>query len=107
MGTPKSMILDTVKDLIERGKITTAQGNVLMVQMEGVRLIVNTVPRDVRAALNAAVKAGELGHLKKDGHKPEAYFHKNALDRAKEERGRVERSILGASRTVLVHHRDL
>lgn len=58
--------------------------NVAMIRMEGVRIIRGRVPACVRKELNAAVKAGALGHLKKDGLKPEAYFHPNAIDVAKE-----------------------
>jgi hypothetical protein len=39
------------------------------------RIIKGRVPASVRKELNAAVKAGVLGHLKKDGLKPEIYFH--------------------------------
>jgi len=33
------------------------------------------VPAQVRAELRAAVKAGVLGHLPKDGLKPEVFYH--------------------------------
>lgn len=71
-----------VKDQLQQGKITLAQANVKLVQLEGVRLIKGTTPRDVRKALNTAVKAGELGHIKKDGLRPEAYHHINARSKA-------------------------
>jgi hypothetical protein len=64
-----------IKDLRSRGEITLDQAHVQMVKAQRVKLIECRLPRDVRAALNAAVKRGELGHVKKDGHKPEAYFH--------------------------------
>ena len=69
--------------------MTAAEANVKMVQMEGVRLVIGRIPADVRKALNAAVKAGELGHIKKEGLKPEAYHHKNAQARAREARNRA------------------
>lgn len=81
--------LDYVRDQMQQGKMTAAEANVLMVQMEGVRLITGRVMADVRKALNAAVKAGELGHIKKDGLKPEAYHHKNARAKALEARNRA------------------
>lgn len=88
------------KDQMQQGKLTAAQANVLMVQIEGVRIISGKVPADVRRALNAAVKAGELGHMKKDGLKPEVYFHKNGRARAIEERNRVFRSSIDALKGV-------
>lgn len=71
----ETQTLDTIKDDLHCGRITLAQANVQMVRAERVRLITNSVPRDVRKALNDAVKRGELGHVAKDGDKPEAYFH--------------------------------
>lgn len=65
-------------DQVRQGKINVDQANVLIVQMMGVRVIEGKIPAQIRKALNAAVKAGELGHIKKDGLKPEAYHHKNA-----------------------------
>lgn len=106
-GTSFHNALDRVKDRIQRGLITAAQGNVELVRYEGVRLIPNRLPRDVRAALMAGVKAGELGHLKKEGHKPEAFFHPNSRQRAVAERNAVERRIKGASRTVMAHTGDV
>ena len=76
-------------DRLDRGEFTAAEANVLMVQIEGVRIVSGRIPKEVRAALNEAVKSGELGHLKKEGLKPEAYFHKNARANALEERNRI------------------
>lgn len=86
--TSRQTALDTVKNEMELGRMTAAQANVYMVQIEGVRLVTGKLNREVRKALNEAVKAGELGHLKKDGLKPEAYFHKNGRARAIEARNR-------------------
>lgn len=60
----------------EKGETTTP--NVEVVRMMGVRLLTSSIPREVRAELQAAVKAGRLGRLKKDGLLPEAFFHPNA-----------------------------
>ena len=54
-------------DQVRQGKINVDQANVLIVQMMGVRVIEGKIPAQIRKALNAAVKAGELGHIKKDG----------------------------------------
>ena len=64
-----------IKDLRQRGEITLDQAHVMMVLARRILLVTSRIPADVRKALNEAVKRGELGHLKKDGHKPEAYFH--------------------------------
>jgi hypothetical protein len=87
--TSRQNILDHVTDQMQQGKMSAAEANVLMVQAEGVRLITGRVIADVRKALNAAVKAGELGHIKKEGLKPEAYHHKNARGKAIEARNRA------------------
>lgn len=79
-------------DQLKQGKLTVAEANVLMIQLEGVRIVSNKLPLAVRKALNAAVKAGELGHIKKEGLKPEVYHHKNARPRALEIREREMRN---------------
>lgn len=52
--------------------------NVEVVLLMGVRIIRAPLPRDIRSALNAAVKDGRLGHLRKDGLLPEAYYRNDA-----------------------------
>jgi len=61
-------------DQLQRGLITAENANIQMVRNERFR-IVHKLSRDVRKALNTAVKRGELGHMKKDGMKPEVYYH--------------------------------
>jgi len=51
--------------------------NVSNILSQGARLIRGKVPAAVRGQLRAAVKAGVLGHLPKDGLKPEAFYHPN------------------------------
>jgi hypothetical protein len=84
--------IEIAMNQVQIGKITTEQANVLAVQIAGVRIITNKIPAQVRKALNAAVKNGELGHLKAEGLRPEAYFHKNARTRALDERDRIFRN---------------
>lgn len=62
--------------------------NVTNILVAATRVIRSRVPAQVRKELNAAVKAGVLGHLKRDGLKPEIYFHPDHLHGA---RGRQER----------------
>lgn len=63
--------------------------NVANILAQATRVIHGRVPAQVREQLRAAVKAGVLGHLKKDGLKPEIFFHpahKNgAIERQKRE----------------------
>lgn len=87
-------------DQMQQGKITAAEANVQMVRMEGVRLVHGKIPMEVRKALNAAVKAGVLGRLKKEGIRPEAYFHPNSINRAKELRNREQQSTIEALKGV-------
>lgn len=88
--------LEHLQDLLQRGEITADQANVEKVKMARVQLVTGKVPMQVRKALNAAVKIGELGHFKKDGRKPEAYFHPSFEYLAKEARGNHERETLNA-----------
>lgn len=88
--------LEQLKDMLDRGEITALQANVEMVRMARVKVVVNSIPSQIRKALNEAVKAGELCHKKKDGRKPEVYYHPNFEYLANEERNRAEREMLEA-----------
>lgn len=75
--------------------------NVQLVRAQGVR-IVYRMPADVRKVLNQAVKAGLLGHIKKDGLLPEAYYHPNSQYKALEERERIaNRGIVAISKCMV------
>ncbi|HET8792085.1 MAG TPA: hypothetical protein VFM75_12830 [Modicisalibacter sp.] len=82
--------LERLKDLMQRGELTTDQANVEMVRMDRVRIVKGRMPAQVRKVLNAAVKRGELAHMKKDGHKPECYYHPTFDYLARGERARHE-----------------
>lgn len=86
--------LENFMDLVERGEISADEANVEMVRAARVKIVVNPIPRNVRKALNDAVKKGKLGHYKKDGKKPEVYFHPNFDYLARSERNKVERKII-------------
>lgn len=49
--------------------------NVEQILAQGTRVVTSRVPQQVRKELSAAVKAGALGRLKKDGLRPEVFFH--------------------------------
>jgi hypothetical protein len=82
----------------ERGETTTP--NVEVVRMMGVSLISGRVPAEVRRELREAVKAGRLGHLKRDGLLPEAFFHPNGRGNAIAARERAAREKIAALRGV-------
>ena len=80
--------LEWVQDKIKQGVEFEHGPNAEVIRAIGVKLIAGKIPAQVRKELNAAVKAGYLGRLKKDGLLPEAYFHPNSRPRAIEERRR-------------------
>lgn len=63
--------------------------NVDLIRAQATRVINSRMPLQVRRELMAAVKAGHLGRLPKDGLKPEIFFHPDHLhgarDRQKQE----------------------
>lgn len=63
--------------------------NVLDILCRGSRVIHSKIPAQVRKQLMAAVKAGALGHVKKNGLLPEIFFNPNnklsAMDRRQRE----------------------
>jgi hypothetical protein len=87
--------LEHLRDLVQRREITADEANVLKVRMARFS-VVTKLDANVRTVLNAAVKAGELGHKKKDGHKPELYYHPNFEHLANEERNLAEKRALEA-----------
>lgn len=66
------------------------------------QLVTAKIPAQVRKALNNAVKRGTLGHMKKDGHKPEAYYHPTFEHMAHEARRKHESETLKALAGVAV-----
>lgn len=79
--------LEHLQNMMAQGKMTADQANVEKVKMQRVHLVTSKIMAKVRKALNEAVKKGELCHLKKDGKKPEAYYHPEFEYLAKQERG--------------------
>ena len=49
--------------------------NAELIRIQASRVIRGKIPAQVRAELRAAVAAGYLGHIAKDGLKPEIFFH--------------------------------
>ena len=69
---------DTAHGLWEKGELDGIGPNAMVVRLMAARLITTRVPRGVRDELMAAVKLGKLGHIKKEGLRPEAFHHPNA-----------------------------
>lgn len=74
MNTNDQNNFNHILNLLEKGEITVDQANVMKVRSRRI-LVVTKLRADVRRALNNAVKNGELGHVRKDGIKPEVYYH--------------------------------
>lgn len=87
--------MEYLRDMVERCEMSADEANVEKVLTQRV-LVAKRLPRDVRAALNAAVRDGKLRHKKKEGRKPEVHYHPSFEYLANAERNRVEREILAA-----------
>ena len=94
-----SKLRDVILDELERGIITASEANVKMVRGERVR-VVTKLPASVRKDLNDAVKAGKLCHMKKDGLKPEVYYHPNFEHLACQKRNDVAQNGISALRKI-------
>jgi len=99
--------VEHLQNLMQKGQLTTDQANVQMVRDQRYRMVINSIPAAVRKVLNAAVKRGELGHMKKDGHKPECYFHPTFKYLAVAERNRREREVIQLRGTVTTRMSDV
>jgi len=77
--------------------------NVEDILCRATRVIRGRVPSQVRKELMAAVKAGVLGHMKRDGLKPEIFFHPDHKNGAIERRRReAEYAVACIGRVVAV-----
>jgi len=93
MNTNVHNNIESLQDLIHRDKLTADQANVEMVRMLRVRIVKGRMPAQVRKALNEAVKRGYLAHMKKEGHKPECYYHPTFDYLARAARARCEEEV--------------
>jgi uncharacterized protein YoaH (UPF0181 family) len=89
--TDQQTAIETAKGLMDNG-MSLDDANIEIVRMMGVRIVAGKLDRRTRSALMQGVKDGKLGHLPKDGLKPEAFFHPNSLWNAKEERSKIANS---------------
>lgn len=101
-----SEALQIAKELVRSG-MSVQDANIEVIRMMGVRIIAGSIPSDIRKHLSSGVKAGKLGHLRKDGLRPEAYFHPNSRAKAIEKRNRIANESIDALRRVFVPASDL
>ena len=94
--------LENFMDLIERREMTADEANVEMVRVARFKIIKSSIPKNVRKALNDAVKRGELGHYKKDGRKPEVYYHPSFDYLARNEQEKIARETIEALSKVCI-----
>lgn len=67
-----------------RAEFFKAHRNAEMIYAKGTHVVRGRIPAQVRKELNAAVKAGMLGRLPKDGLKPEIFFDPRHTNLARE-----------------------
>ena len=95
--------IEHLTDQVQRGVITAEEANVEKVRIARVQVVTGRLSAPVRKALNAAVKRGYLGHWKREGRKPEVYFHPTFEYLAREARDKHERKVAYALKGVLSH----
>jgi len=83
-------IMERIMDRVARGELSVSEANIQIILDTRIR-VTTKLPASVRKVLNKAVKDGILGRLKKDGLKPEIYFHPNFDYLARSERNKIER----------------
>lgn len=75
--------------MIDALELHRTMPNVEQIRFQATKVVQGRIPQQVRAELMRGVKLGLLGRLKKDGLKPEIFFHpdhKNgAIERQKRE----------------------
>lgn len=87
---------ERLSDKVQRGIITADEANVEKVRIARVQVVTGSLPKQVRNALNGAVKRGYLGHWKREGRKPEVYFHPTFDYLARVARDKHERQVVSA-----------
>ncbi len=101
MAMSRTTAMEHARGMLDSGELPNlAAAHVAIVQMMGVMIVQTTVPRDVRTALSAGVKNGQIGRLPKNGLQPEAFFHINAKWNAMDERQRIANASIAALKTV-------
>ena len=81
--------------------------NVEQTRAQGTRVIRGRIPAQVRKEMMAGVKAGRLGRLKKDGLKPEVFFHPDHKNGAIERQNREAAYAVSCIATVVTSPADV
>ncbi len=90
-----------IKDQVLLGNMTIAESHVEQVKLKRVLLVTNSLSKVVRAALNGAVKMGDIGHVKKTKDYPEAYYHTSFKNSMEQDRKEYKASQLRALRDIV------
>ena len=69
--------IDSIIDKVQRGLLSTDQANVEIVKLRRALMVTSRLPRDVRSALNAAVRSGDLCRMPKKGLLLEVFYVKD------------------------------
>jgi hypothetical protein len=93
--------IEMVKDKLQRGLITSEEANIQMVRNERYRIITH-LHKEIRENLNHGVKNGMLGHLKKDGLKPEIFYHPDFKYLAIEARNKIANVKIDAIKSIII-----
>jgi hypothetical protein len=96
-----------LQELVRQAVINADKANVMMVRMQRVRIVKIKLPANVRKALNAAVKSGELCHKRKDGLRPEVYYHPSFEHLAIKELDQHEKNAIDAISSVMASPKNL
>lgn len=81
--------MEYLQDMVQRGEMSANEANVEMVLTGRVRIVRWKLPKDVRIALNEAVKAGILAHMPRNKYLPECYYHPKFDYLARAERNKI------------------
>ena len=92
--------IEYLQDMVQRGEMTVAEANVELVLTERVRIVRGKLPKDIRDALNSAVKAGILGHMLRDKYFPECYYHPKFDYLARAERNKIAEETISAIKKI-------
>jgi hypothetical protein len=106
MKTINQNDLERIQDRLQRGLITVTEANIEKILCERVHLVTK-LSKDVRTALNGAVKAGKLGHKAKKGHLPEVYYHPSFECLVAQERNEHAQKVVNALASVMVKASEL
>lgn len=92
--------IEYFQDMVQRGEISAAEANVELVLTARVKIVRGKLPGDVRSALNEAVKAGILGHMPRNKHFPECYYHPKFDYLARAERNKIAEETISALKKI-------